>query len=323
MNEIIIHQQENAIEILVGQPLDQNPAAVYLASLGKNTRRVAKQALDVIARMVIPGCPDCLSFPWGKLRYQHTSAIRAQLAERYTPGTANRMLCALRKTIKEAWRLDQIAEKDLGKAIDLKPIVGQTLPAGRGLSSGEITALMQNCETESTAAGVRDEAVVALMYTCGLRRDEVVHLDRENYDPETGELKILIAKRNKQRMAYLVNGAASAMADWLAVRGNEPGPLFYAVNKGGRVVVGRMTAQAIYNILAKRARLAGVNKFTPHDLRRTFVSDLLDAGADINTVSKMAGHASVVTTGRYDRRPEEAKRKTAGLLHVPYHRRAE
>ncbi len=113
-----------------------------------------------------------------------------------------------------------------------------------------------------------------------------------------------------------------ALRDWLAMRGNDGSALFVAINKGGKLDTSKgINSQAIYNMLAKRASDAHIKEFSPHDMRRTFVSDLLDAGADIATVAKMAGHSNVQTTARYDRRPEDAKRKAAGLLHVPYQRR--
>lgn len=316
MTDILPNPPEMDLLFQEMRPLDQNPAAVYLATLGIGGRRTMRQALDVIAEM-ITGSPECLFINWAALRYQHTAAVRAVLASRYQPATANKMLSALRGVLRQAWKLGQMSAEDYQRARDVENVTGTTLPAGRELVSGELYALLTACGQDETAAGVRDAAMIAVLYAGGLRREEIAHLILQNYEPVSGKLT-LRGKRNRERTVYLTGGAAEALNDWLLRRGYGEGPLFYRVNKGGRIVFQPLSSQAVYNMLKKRAGEANVEDFSPHDLRRTFVSDLLDAGADIAIVAKMAGHASVNTTARYDRRPEDAKKKAAGLLHVPY-----
>jgi integrase/recombinase XerD len=183
---------------------------------------------------------------------------------------------------------------------------------------GELRALFVACAADASPAGARDAALLAVSYACGLRRSELVDLDLDDYTRETGELRVRVAKGNKQRIAYVQNGAQDALEDWLTARGPEPGPLFAAVNHGGRIQPGRLTSQVPRWACLKRGAEAGVVSFSPHDLRRTFISDLLDAGVDLVTVQKLAGHANVQTTARYDRRSEAAKRQGAAKLHVPY-----
>ena len=314
---------EMNLVLVKSQPLSENPAAVYLASLESvSGRRTMQQALDMIAQLLTDGTANCFSIAWNKVRYQHTAALRSKLAERYQPATVNKMLSALRRVLKEAWRLGQMSAEDYQRAADVRNVKGQALPRGRELSYGEITALMGGCEDDATPAGIRDAALIAVLYGAGLRRAEVVALNYEDYDPDSGKL-VIRGKRNKERTAYLDNGSFDAVNDWLTLRGSDPGPLFYPINKGRRIAKRRMTDQAVYNILRVRALKTGVRTFSPHDLRRTFVSDLLDAGADIVTVAKMAGHDQVQTTARYDRRGEEVKKKAFKLLHVPYRGRRE
>ena len=317
----LIPTQPQELVIIDQLPIDQNPAAVYLASLGSNgSRRVQGQALRVIAE-ILTGNPDPLACAWHALRFQHTQAIRARLAERYAPATANRMLSALRGVLTAARGLGLITADEMAMAASFKGVKGETLLAGRALTSGEIAALMGSCESDSTPAGARDAAMIACLYPAGLRRDEVPALDLADYDPASGALTVQHGKGNKARITYLESGGKAAMGDWLRIRGEQPGALFWPINKAGKITPRRMSNQAVYNALAKRGELAGVANFSPHDLRRTMISDLLDSGADVSTVARLAGHASILTTQGYDRRPEATKAKAMSKLHLPYHGR--
>ncbi len=313
-------ETDHSLMIVAALPLDQNPAAVYLAHLTPGGQRTMGEALNTIAGILTAGQANALTCRWSSLRFQHTAAVRARLASLYKPATANRMICALRGTLKMAWRLGQMSAEEYHRAADIPAVRGETVPAGRELGNGEIAALIMSCQNDETSAGARDAAIICLMYSVGLRREEVVALKVQDYDSDNGRL-LIRGKGNKERNAYPQDGASDALADWLTIRGYEPGPMFLPINKAGKMTSRRLTNQAIYNMLRKRALEASVKGFSPHDLRRTFVSDLLDAGADIATVARMAGHANVQTTARYDRRPEEAKRKAGRLLHVPYRRK--
>lgn len=302
-----------------------NPALVYLATLSSGSRPTMTRALNTIAAIVV-GDEDArrqgdlyASLPWHRLRFEHTNAIRTALAERYAFSTANRMLSALRGVLRAAWRLELMTADEYGRATAIEPVRGERIPAGRAVAAGELSALLNVCGQD--AAGIRDAAVIAVLYAGGLRRAELVGLDMADYEQSDGGgvLTVRRGKGNKQRTVPMAGGAVLALGDWLAVRGDDPGPLFTGL--GNRNRGGRLTTQAVYSMLRERTRAAGVPALSPHDMRRTFVSDLLDAGADIATVQRLAGHSSVETTARYDRRDERAKAAAVAKLHVPYRRR--
>jgi len=298
------------------QKANGRPAAVYLARLGPGSRRGMLQALQVLARLLTDGTVPPEALPWHLVRYQHAAAIRARLAAMYAPRTVNRYLTALRGVLKECWRLGLLDADTYGRTADVEAIKVETLPAGRALGQDERLALFEACGRDTGSAGRRDAAVLAVLYGGGLRRAEVVALDLEDVDLTAGSLKVA-GKGGKERLAYLSRSASQLLSAWLDVRGREHGPLFVSVKQGREVGMRRLSAPTIRGLLVSRAAQAGIRHFTAHDLRRSFISDLLNAGADIAVIQRLAGHASPVTTSRYDRRGEVAKRRAAELIAVP------
>lgn len=298
-------------------PLTEHPAAVYLANLSLGSRPTMRQALDKIASLLTNGECDAMTLDWSKLRYKHTAALRAALMEKHSPATANKMLCAMRRTLKEALRLELIDPVDYARAVDIKSIKVTKGLRGRALSEKEITALMEVCIGDRTPAGFRDAAMLVILRGSGLRRREVVNLDLKDFTPGNGAMLVRLGKGKKDRTVYLPESTVGVVEQWIAIRGKTPGPLLCQVNKAGRVVLQRLTPQAVLYLLQKRAKEAGVASFSPHDFRRTFAGDLLDAGIDLVTVQKLMGHSSPDTTSRYCRRSEETKRRAVQTLKIP------
>ena len=295
---------------------ESRPARVYLARLAPSGRRVQTTALTQIAGLLSGGSADADTLDWGQLRYSHTQAVRAHLAATYAPATANRMLAALRGVLTETWRLGQLSAEDLRRATDLPAVRGERRPAGRHVSAAELSAVLAHCA--DTPGGRRDAALVAVLYGTGMWRSELVALDLADVDLAAASVTVRAGKGGKHRAVFLPAGTVAAVHAWVARRGVAPGPLFCPVRRGGHPAVGRrLDAASVALALTRCADAAGVTRFRAHDLRRTVVGDLLDAGVDLATVARICGHASPSTTARYDRRAEQAELRAAGLLHVP------
>lgn len=325
----IIEQGSGALEVY---DRSLNAAEVYLRSLSsRNSERTMRGDLEHIAGL-LGGTLE--TFPWGRLTYGMAMGIRVRLQEQVSArtgkplsrATISRKLSALRGVAKEAWALGQMPDNTLLRIREQvkvnMPSNKDRAPAGRYVPSGEIRALLDMCANEGTPASARDGAILALAVGNGPRRAEIVSLDladvSEREDGTGYDVTIRHGKGDKARVMFVDNGAARHLARWLRIRGPEPGALFWAGRKGGHVTGRGMSAQAVRDLLARRCEQAGIRPASPHDLRRTFASDLLDGGTDINTVRRMMGHADVSTTAKYDRRGERAQRKAAASLSVPY-----
>jgi len=294
-------------------PKGKNAALVYLASLAPTGRRGMRGRLQAVADMFGGTVED---LPWHEIRYQHVEAIRSKLLESdLAPSTVNATLYAIRGVARAAFNLELMPADAYERIRNIRPATGNRLPPGRALSVGEIGAMLDICT--NGVIGARDAALISLTYAAGLRRAEVVALNLADFNDE--EIKVK-GKGGKERLLFVCSGALYALMDWISVRGDHPGPLFNPITKSGQIHPRKLSEQAVYAILKKRAEEAGIGRFSPHDLRRTFVSELLDKQVDLSTVQQLAGHANVQTTAKYDRRGEQTKKRAIGLLHVPYKR---
>lgn len=313
MNQIITTQT-------IDLALDRNPAAVYLASLSNGSKPAQRSALRKIAQIM---GYELETMNWGALRYQHLQFIRARLQEEYASSTANRFLTALRRVIKECWKLGYLPEEDYRKMADIEPIRGtkddtEDELSGRALTIGEITTLLDICMADDSIAGIRDATIICLGYGLGLRRAEISKMDISSYNREKSTLTVKSGKGNKSRTLPIDNGAREALEDWISIRGNDPGFMFYGINKGNNFSSNHLNVRAINELFEKRTKEARVSNAHFHDLRRSFISDLMDKNVDLGTVSKLAGHQDPRTTLRYDRRKMETRRRAVNTLHVPY-----
>lgn len=277
-------------------PIDnegKNPVNAYLDGLSPTSRPALSDSIEMIARFF---GATTETFAWHKVRYEQSQQLRTFLLGKYKSRTANKALAALRGVLKAAWRLGMMSTDDYHHARDVKVVKISEPMAGRMLSMDELRALVN---ADSGKNRKRNAALVALMYAAGLRRFEVARLKVGHYERDIGQLTVK-GKRNKTRQITIHRDWRAPIEDWLD--GKEADAWMFPGHGVGSISLGNVSA-----ILETQRSLTNVADFSSHDLRRTFISNLLDAGADLAIVKRLAGHDNVNTTAMYDRRGREAE----------------
>lgn len=237
-----------------------------------------------------------------------TIDLRGYLAALHEAGYAKTTIARRLASLRSFFRFGQ--REGWAKTNPAKPLRNPRKPRSlpHFLSSEDIGRLLTAPSTK-TNQGLRDRAILEVLYSAGLRVSELAGLSSGDIDLKSSALRVR-GKGKRERVAPVGSYALKALGDWLAVRNVSPrekqgadAPIF--VNKFGR----RLTTRSIARMLEKYLRITGLDRrTTPHTLRHSFATHLLDRGADIRSVQELLGHKSLVTTQIY------THVSTAGLL---------
>ena len=175
------------------------------------------------------------------------------------------------------------------------PKIGRYLP--EVLSVEEVGAIMESVDL-SRWTGVRDRAILEVLYGCGLRVSEAVGLKISQVYPDDGFLRV-VGKGNKERIVPMGEMAVDAVRNYIQARPEPESPQFDDImflNRFGRP----LSRVSMFNMVKKQAMAAGVSKeISPHTFRHSFATHLIENGADLRVVQEMLGHESILTTEIY------------------------
>ena len=247
-----------------------------------------------------------------QVRAVHVRAFLQWLRERRSPATVARKLAAV-KGLFRFLQGQRVIEASPTAFIET-PRLWRRLP--QTLRIEEVGRLLESVQAEGL--GLRDLAMLELLYGAGLRVSELVSLKLQSCHFEAGFIRCL-GKGNKERIVPLGRSAGQAIARYLkserpllVARRPEAAPLF--VNRRG----GRLSRQRVWQLLRRYAKAGLITKsISPHTLRHSFATHLLERGADLRTVQELLGHADISTTQRYT----HVDRSRLKIVHDTYHPR--
>ncbi|WP_337264834.1 MULTISPECIES: tyrosine-type recombinase/integrase [unclassified Serratia (in: enterobacteria)] len=279
----------------------------YIGGLAPSGRRGITSLLNRSARILKRGA-DAADYSWEQLNYAAVAKVRvALLDDGYAVSSVNMALSALRGVAQTAFNLNCMDAETLARIRSVKRVSGDIQRRGRALGKPEIKALIKAAKQHpQPVRSCRDTAIVLTLCGTGLRAGELVSLERRDYD--NGILTVRQGKGRKYREIHVADAVDKAIRAWLKVSANEAdSALFIRIKRNGKTDTQPLTSTGLTGILEQLQQTSGIARFTPHDMRRTFITRLLEQGVDINTVRQLAGHSDITTTTRYDCRGDTIK----------------
>jgi integrase/recombinase XerC len=235
-------------------------------------------------------------------------AYRAHLLERgLSPATVNRRLAALRSLVKLARTLGFVSW-----ALDVESVKSETYRDTRGPGRAGVRLLFEELERRTDAKGLRDRALVRLLYDLGLRRGEVASLRLEDVDLRAGSVAVLGKGRTERAALTLPEPTQAALVAWLAVRGSKRGPVFLNFDHAGKGE--GLAGRSIARLVAKLGNAVGLT-VRPHGLRHAAITEALDlTGGDVRKVQRFSRHRDLRVLNRYDDNREDLGGSVARLV---------
>ena len=226
-----------------------------------------------------------------------TAEVERHLSDRILKGLSKRSQARLLSSLRSFfnWCIEEGDLKDNPCDRIDAPKLGKYLPAV--LSVEEVDAIMESVDLKAPT-GLRDRAILEVLYGCGLRVSECTGLLLSHVHLDEGYVDV-VGKGNKQRIIPLGEMAAEAVRNYLPAR-PEPAARAYEdvlfLNRSGRP----LSRVSVFNLVKERAMAAGIHKeISPHTFRHSFATHLIEGGADLRIVQEMLGHESILTTEIY------------------------
>lgn len=290
-----------------------SPYSLYLSRLSANSKTSIESQLRSIAKIM--KWQNDYQTRFTQINYQDLLQIRAKLQhEGWAPRSINRAQVAITNIIKIAVMMKLVDVDQLNQLSTLNQLKFPEFQ-GTALTKEQVTALFALLERAKSAIGLRNTAMFAILLGTGLRRSELVALNMKDIDVNKQTLIVTKGKGNKSRTLFLPDWTTTYLKAWLKHRSHQSGVVFCQVRVGGETrLTEPVNVSLVYRLIKSKLQRIGVANVSPHDLRRTFITRLLEQNVDLNTVRQIAGHASITTTTIYDKRGMQFMQQAAAKL---------